>query len=346
MVINMKIVVLAGGLTPEREVSLTSGGLIANALIERGHKVVLADIYKGTESADFDALCADTKNNAHLIGESVPDLEKIIAENGGRRTQIGPNILPLCESADVVFIAMHGGMGENGQLQATLDNFNIKYTGSGYIGSALAMDKDLSKQIMSRGNIPTAKWIFFDTATDKIDTIKKEIGLPCVVKPCSCGSSVGVSIVDSEEELTAALDFARKYESSVLVEEKIEGREFSLGILDGEALPPIEIIPTTGFYDYKNKYQGGMTKEICPAELTEKEVERISYLGKRVFSLLRLNGYARADFILGKDGEFYCLEVNNLPGMTPMSLLPQEAAAKGISYGELCDRIVALALKK
>ncbi len=341
----MKIVVLSGGLTPEREVALTSGSLIANALLERGHKVVLCDIYEGAPTSDFDALCDTEKRYSHSVKEEVPDLEAIIAAHGGRRTEIGDNILELCHQTDVVFIAMHGGMGENGKLQATLDNYNIKYTGSGYLASALAMDKDLTKQIISRVGVPNAKWILFDTHDD-IAKIESEIGLPCVVKPCSCGSSVGVSIVNSREELASALALAREWEDLVLVEEKIEGREFSLGVLDGTALPPIEIIPLAGFYDYKNKYQGGLTREVCPADLTEAQTARISELAKTVFSALRLSGYARIDFILGPDGDFWCLEANNLPGMTPTSLLPQEAAAAGISYGELCEKIALLGLNK
>ena len=341
----MKIVVLSGGLTPEREVSLTSGSLIANALLERGHEVVLLDIYEGAPSSDFYALYDKDKRYSYKVSEAVPDLEAIIAAHGGRRAEIGENVLELCSACDVVFIAMHGGMGENGQLQATLDNYKIKYTGSGYLASALAMDKDLTKQIISRAGVPNAKWILFEKGDD-IARIEREVGLPCVVKPCSCGSSVGVSIVETKDALESALKTAFEWESLVLIEERIEGREFSLGVLDGVALPPIEIIPLKGFYDYKNKYQGGLTREVCPAELTEKETARISELAKAVFSSLRLSGYARVDFILGRDGEFYCLEANNLPGMTPTSLLPQEAAAYGISYGELCEKIAMLGANK
>ncbi len=341
----MKIVVLSGGLTPEREVSLTSGSLIANALLDRGHEVVLLDIYEGAPTSDFGALCDKDKRYTYKVKEAVPDLEAIIAAHGGRRAEIGENVLELCAAADVVFIAMHGGMGENGQLQATLDNYKIKYTGSGYLASALAMDKDLTKQIISRVGVPNAKWILFDTHDD-IEKIEREVGIPCVVKPCSCGSSVGISIVNSKEELASAISAAREWEELVLVEKKIEGREFSIGVLDGVALPPIEIIPLCGFYDYKNKYQAGLTREVCPAELTDNETARISELAKTVFSALRLSGYARIDFILGLDGEFYCLEANNLPGMTPTSLLPQEAAAIGISYGELCEKIALLGYQK
>lgn len=342
----MRIVVLAGGLSPEREVSLTSGSLIANALMERGHEVALVDVYEGVEGTLVWRGKGDEGYHAS-VAETVPDLEAVKARCGGREALIGPGVLDACHAADVVFIALHGAMGENGQLQATLDNFDIRcYTGSGYIGSLLAMDKDLTKRMLTLAGVANAPWILFDAANDDAARIKAEIGLPCVVKPCSCGSSVGVSIVENEEELTAALDFARAYEPLVLIERKIVGREFSIGILDGEALPAIEIIPKSGFYDYKNKYQGGCTTEICPADLTADEAARIAEAAKKVFAALRLDGYARIDFILDAEGIFWCLEANTLPGMTPMSLMPQEAAAVGIPYGELCERIARLAYAK
>lgn len=342
----MKIIVLAGGLSPEREVSLTSGSLIANALMARGHETALVDVYEGIDGAPVWRRLGDGDYHAS-VAETVPDLEAVKARCGGREALIGPGVLEACRAADVVFIALHGAMGENGQLQATLDNFGIKcYTGSGYIGSLLAMDKDITKRMLTLAGVANAPWILFDAAHDDIARVKAEIGLPCVVKPCSCGSSVGVSIVETEQELADAMAFARAYEPLVLVERKIVGREFSIGILDGVALPAIEIIPKSGFYDYKNKYQGGCTTEICPAPLTADEAERLADAAKRVFAALRLDNYARIDFILDAEGTFWCLEANTLPGMTPMSLMPQEAAAAGIPYGELCDRIVQLAYAK
>lgn len=342
----MRILVLAGGLSPEREVSLTSGSLIANALIERGHEVALVDVYVGLDAPIVWRKAGDARYHAS-VAETVPDLAAVKAACGGRDALIGPGVLDACREADVVFIALHGAMGENGQLQATLDNFGIQcYTGSGYIGSLLAMDKDITKRMLTVAGVANAPWILFDAAHDDIARIEAEIGLPCVVKPCSCGSSVGVSIVETRAALEAALAEARAWEKLVLVERKIEGREFSVAILDGEALPAIEIIPKSGFYDYKNKYQGGCTTEICPAELTVDEANRLAAAAKRVFAALRLEGYARIDFILDATGEFFCLEANTLPGMTPMSLMPQEAAAVGISYGELCEKIAQLAYAK
>ena len=343
----MKIVVLAGGLSPERDVSLSSGSLIANALMDAGHEVLLMDVYEGIgfEEAKF-----RTKEQgepySYEIPAQEPDLADIVRKNGGQQAYIGKNVLAFCAMADVVFIALHGAMGENGQLQATFDNFRITYTGTGYTGSLLAMDKSLSKTLFDGGNIPTAPWVVCTPGEEGVRLIEEKIGYPCVVKPTGCGSSVGVSIVDNRYGLESALKLAGRYEPTVLVEKKIQGREFSVGILDGEVLPPIEIIPLNGFYDYKNKYQNGMTKEICPADLTPEQEGKLKSYAAKVFALLRLEGYARVDFIMDGQGECWCLEANTLPGMTPVSLLPQEAAAVGIDYVQLCEKIAYLALEK
>ena len=171
------------------------------------------------------------------------------------------------------------------------------------------------------------------------------VSYPCVVKPCSCGSSVGVSIVNNEEELKAALDFAKRYETKILIEDMICGREFSVGILNGKALPAIEIRPKDGFYDYERKYQSGLTDEICPAELSESDAKRLAETALKAHRALNLGSYSRIDFIREeKTGKFMCLEANTLPGMTPMSLLPQEAAAEGIDYDALCLAIAMSAI--
>jgi D-alanine-D-alanine ligase len=208
------------------------------------------------------------------------------------------------------------------------------------------MDKDLSKKIFRDAGVRTPEWMYLSAGRCDIDAIEERIGYPCVVKPCSCGSSVGISIVDNQEGLKKALAEAAKYEDSVLVEKKIEGRELTVGILDGEVLPAIEIIPTEGFYDYKNKYQAGKTVELCPAPITEEVRDALSEQTIRAFEALRLSGYSRFDYIVDENGDPWCLEANTLPGMTPTSLLPQMAAAKGMSYGELCCKIIELAMKK
>jgi D-alanine-D-alanine ligase len=349
---NMKIVVLAGGLSPERDVSLSSGSLIANALMQSGHRVLLLDVYEGMAGdPDIEELFRDSTGTPYsfTVPEKEPDLEEIRRRNGNPASLIGPNVLKLCQAAQVVFIALHGAMGENGQLQATFDALGIKYTGTGYIGSLLAMDKDISKKLMRQCGIPTAEWIALrqegGSCTSSLDLILQAIGLPCVVKPCGAGSSIGVSIVHHVKELQYALEVACKVEKNMLVEKMISGREFSVGILDGTALPVIEIIPKQGFYDYKNKYQSGASLEVCPAELTAAETQKVQELALRVHQELRLGAYSRIDFIMNSEGEFFCLEANTLPGMTPTSLFPQEARAAGIPYVELCNRIVHAALR-
>ena len=299
----MNIVVLAGGYSPEREVSLTSGSLIANALMENGHRVLLLDVYEGMKDLpkEMEALFRTTPYELPRIGESVPDLAALKERRGGDAL-IGENVLPLCSAADKVFLALHGAMGENGQLQATLDNYGISYTGSGYVGSLLAMDKDLSKRLFRQEGINTPDWLYFDVKNGKKEEILSRIGLPCVVKPCDCGSSVGVSMVDTEEELERALCEVARWGTHAVVERRIYGRELTVGILEGKALPVVEIIPKEGFYDYKNKYQG-KTLEVCPAEIAQEIALRAAEASERGFSALRLCGYARFDFLLDGEGE-------------------------------------------
>ena len=337
----MKIVVLAGGYSPEREVSLTSGSLIANALMERGHRVLLLDVYEGMKEipADAESLFRSEGRYEYQVREKVPDLAALKARVGNGDALIGRNVEQLCRMADKVFLALHGGMGENGQLQAYLDSCGIAYTGSGYLGCAIAMDKDLSKRLFRDAGVPTADWRCVCPREEDLSAFAKKVALPCVVKPCGGGSSVGVSMADTVEELKEALEEAAKWEARVMVESKITGREFTMGILEGETLPPVEIIPHEGFYDYKNKYQG-TTEEICPAELPVDVVEEMSRLTRLGMKALRLEHYARFDYLMDREGQLWCLEANALPGMTPTSLLPQEAAAVGISYPELCERIL------
>lgn len=342
----MKIVVLAGGLSPEREVSLSSGSLIANSLMRSGNEVALVDVYLGVSSEEEGRFRTEGEYT-HKITDIEPDLALLKEQSGNGDALIGPGVIDLCKQADLVFVALHGGMGENGQLQAVLESFGIKYTGSDYIGCLLSMDKGLTKELLQRANLPTPLGVTVRVdAPDALQTVLHSVGVPCVVKPNSCGSSVGVSIVETEDALCAALEEAAKWEDSVLVEKKLVGREFSVGILDGRALPPIEIIPKAGFYDYRNKYQSGLTEEICPAELSSEQNEVLAQLAEEVHRVLRLGGYSRIDFILSEeDGVFYCLEANSLPGMTPTSLLPQEAAAIGIDYDTLCLKLAKMALE-
>ena len=351
----MKITVLAGGISPERDVSLCSASLISNALLSKGHEVAFVDVYEGIPSyksgeTDLDALFTKPdsgKTFSYSIPKEEPDLDALIASHNGRQELIGPGVLDLCKKADAVLIGCHGGMGENGRLQAVLDCYDIPYTGSGYLGCALAMDKHLTKTLLLQFSIPTAKWVIFDPQKDTLEDIKREIGIPCVVKPIGCGSSCGVSIVKNEAEWEKAISYSTKYEKTCLVEKMIRGREFSIGVLDGQALPVIEIIPKEGFYDYEKKYQAGQTDEICPAVLSEEKTKEVQELALGVHRALGLGNYSRVDFILSEeDNKFYCLEANNLPGMTPNSLIPQEARVAGIEYADLCEKLVLSASRK
>lgn len=340
----MKIVVLCGGLSNERDVSITSGSCVARSLRERGHSVVLLDMFLGYggDCSDPTKLFDEQQQDLrYSVGEETPDIASLIASGDGSR--LGKNVISICRAADIVFLALHGEDGEDGKIQATLDMYGVKYTGSGYLGSALAMNKQLSKTLFNAAGIPTAPAI----TLRKGEGIQASPWIPCVVKPCSGGSSVGTSIVRTQEEFSAALEFAFKYEDDVLVEKYIKGRELTVGVMDGKAMPSIEIVLKNGWYDYKNKYQAGFAEEICPAPISAEDEERLGRLAERVSKALMVDVYCRADFIMDDDdGEIYCLEANTLPGMTPTSLVPQMAAEQGMSYGELCEKIITLSMRK
>lgn len=340
----MKIVVLCGGLSNERDVSITSGSCVARSLRERGHSVVLLDMFLGYggDCSDPTKLFDEQQQDLrYSVGEETPDIASLIASGDGSR--LGKNVISICRAADIVFLALHGEDGEDGKIQATLDMYGVKYTGSGYLGSALAMNKELSKTLFNAAGIPTAPAI----TLRKGEGIQASPWIPCVVKPCSGGSSVGTSIVRTQEEFSAALEFAFKYEDDVLVEKYIKGRELTVGVMDGKAMPSIEIVLKNGWYDYKNKYQAGFAEEICPAPISAEDEERLGRLAERVSKALMVDVYCRADFIMDDDdGEIYCLEANTLPGMTPTSLVPQMAAEQGMTYGELCEKIITLSMRK
>jgi len=338
----MNIVVLAGGLSGERDVSISSGTKVAKTLKENGHNAILVDLFFGCDNFETceKAFLENTLDENKTIQNTAPDYKKfkeLKKQNGG--SIIGENVLELCKYADIVFMALHGEDGENGKIQATFDTLGIKYTGSGYLGSALAMDKKLTKDILVSSNIKMAKDIV--VSYDDLQGINKsDITYPCVIKPCTGGSSIGVSIVFSESEFDKAIEMASGFDNDIMIEDYIKGREFSVGVLSGKALPIIEIIPKQGFYDYENKYQAGMTQEICPAVLGDEIRIKMQNAALDVFAALGLAVYARIDFILDENNDCFCLEANTLPGMTPLSLIPQEAAADGISFSELVEMII------
>ena len=342
----MKIVVLAGGLSPERDVSLSSGTMACNALLSLGHQAILVDLFFGIPDWDgtTDLFAQAKPLLPYHVGECEPDLNALReTRKAGYNDYIGLNVPELCEQADIVYMGLHGDCGENGKLQAFFDARNIRYTGSGSEGCRAAMDKWISKQIFTDNGVLTPKGVYLK-AEEPFDP--NALPIPCVVKPCNGGSSIGVSVVKSRAELHDAIRLAFSMEPTILVEEYIKGRELSCGILGDCALPPIEIIPLQGFYDYKNKYQAGAAREVTPAEITDEETTHIQSIAKGVFSLLGLSVYGRIDFLLTERGEAYCLEANTLPGMTPTSLLPQEAAVVGYSYEQLCDTIIHLSMEK
>lgn len=352
----MKIVVLAGGLSTERDVSINSGTQVCLALRKKGHKAVLLDIFLGygEEGEDLEGFFDGSENPCGLsdkIEAIDPDIEHVKAlRSPDVHGLFGTNVIRICQMADIVYMGLHGADGENGKVQAAFDLFGIKYTGSGYLGSALAMDKGMAKKIFQSAGIPTPKG-FTIKASDKAmekagDKVERAFGFPCVVKPCCGGSSVGVSIPGNRKEYEKALEQAFQYETEVVVEEYIKGREFSVGVIDGKALPIIEIIPKEGFYDYETKYQAGMAQDVCPAELDQKLTLEMQRWAVEVYRELKLEVYGRVDFLLDDHDQMYCLEANTLPGMTPTSLLPQEAKAVKIEYGDLCEMIIQEAMKR
>ncbi|MDF2537904.1 MAG: ddl [Herbinix sp.] len=340
----MKVVVLAGGTSTERDVSLSTGKTIYKALKNKGHQVVLLDVYLGYEGETHNIFDLDKDWTANIgaIKENNPDILQIKAlRKDNSNSFFGPNVLDICSIADIAFLALHGENGEDGKIQAAFDLMGIKYTGTDYSSSALAMDKAIAKEIFAYYNIPTPIGIH----VKKGDTYIWNL-FPCVVKVCCGGSSVGVSIVHSGNEMTEALANAFSYGNEVVIEQYIKGREFSVGVIEGQALPVIEIAPLDGFYNYKNKYQAGSAIETCPAQINEPITKQMQNIAEEVFKALRLKTYARMDFILNENNEIYCLEANTLPGMTPTSLLPQEALAIGMDFEALCEKIIDISLKK
>ena len=354
----MNIIVLAGGSSTEREVSIVSGTQVTRALRERGHRAVLMDVFAGDEKL---SLAEDDQTLREKLFTEEYDLEgaaSYISSFNDRISQIrrerrrnregffGPNVLRACRCADMVFLALHGSNGEDGRIQAVFDLMDIPYTGSGYLGSAMAMDKEIAKQMFLSGKVSTPRGISLERSRVEAKGFPEGITFPCVVKPCCGGSSVGVSIVHDREAFEKALEEAFRYEDSLIVEEYICGREFSVGIVDGKVYPIIEIAPITGFYDYHNKYQAGSTVETCPADLSPELTARMQAEALKAYNALRLNGYGRIDIMMDDQERIYCLEANTLPGMTPTSLLPQEAAALGIDFGALCELLIEVSRKE
>lgn len=326
----MRITVLTGGTSVERDVALATAAQVVRALRSRGHVVAVADTARGAvpESEESRSLTGS-------VGREPPKLEELVAlERGVLLT--GLTTLPVIRDAEVLFLALHGGRGEDGTLQALLDIVGVPYTGSGALASGMAMDKDISKRLFRFGDIPTADWLMTPATAEEAG---RRVGWPLVVKPSKQGSTVGLTVVKDPLEYDAAVELAARYDDEVIVEAFIAGRELTVGVLEGRALAVGEIIPQHEVFDYECKYTPGMSEEIFPADLSPAIAEECRRLGVAAHNVLKLGGYSRVDFRLTPKGELFCLEVNTLPGMTATSLLPQSAAAVGIPFPELCERI-------
>jgi D-alanine-D-alanine ligase len=329
----MRIAVLLGGISEERDVSLASGAEVARALRSAGHEVVAVDSAHGVLGpADEQAILSSG------VGRAAPDMERtdlVGTGDGGAISRI-----PEVRQAAVLFLALHGGAGEDGTLQGMLDLAGVTYVGSGRVGCTLSMDKDVTKRLLRDAQIPTADWI---TGYAKPDVVVDRLGLPVIVKPVSGGSTVGLTLVREAAELDAAYERARSVDERVMYEAFVKGREFTVGILGDEALPVGEIIPEHEIFDYECKYQDGMAQEIFPADIPAEAAAYMQQLALKTHEVLQLRDFSRVDFILDQQGIAWCLEANALPGLTAASLLPKAAAAAGISFPDLCERIVVMA---
>ncbi len=329
---SLNVAVLLGGASSERDVSIASAAQVVKALRQRGHRVWAVDTLQGW---------LDDRQEDALFSRGVSAVPPAVA---GMAPASALHFLdaPRQVRIDLWFLALHGGAGEDGRMQGLLEMTGIPYTGSGVLGSALAMDKDVAKRLLVAAGVPTPDWMM---APATAQAVSERLGWPVVVKPSKQGSTVGLSVVCQAAALAPAVATAGDFDDEVMVERFIPGRELTCPVLGEEALAVGEIVLTRGeIFDYEAKYQPGGAREVFPAEIPgelSREVQRLSLQAHRA---LKLKGYSRSDFRLDGAGRLWCLEVNTLPGLTAMSLLPQAAAAQGIPFGELVERICLLAL--
>jgi D-alanine-D-alanine ligase len=329
----LKIAVLMGGTSDERAVSLASGAQVARALREFGHEVVAVDTARGIlEAAEETALLQGG------VRAAPPTAQELGALDEGDTVALTRQ--PALGEIDVFFIALHGGSGEDGTIQALLDVAGVTYTGSDRLGCSLAMDKEVSKRLFRDAGIPTPTWI---TGEHTADEIAEKLGLPVIVKVASGGSSLRLVLAHDMPELERAIEESRSWEGVVLFEQYVRGRELTVGVVGGQALPVGEIIPAHEIFDYECKYQPGLAEEIFPADIDPELAQRVQRLAVRAHNALRLRDYSRIDFVVDAEGVPWCLEANSAPGMTANSLLPKAARAAGIGFPQLCDRIAGLA---
>ncbi|HTU68289.1 MAG TPA: D-alanine--D-alanine ligase [Steroidobacteraceae bacterium] len=327
----MKIAVLFGGTSEERDVSIASAAQVIPVLRSLGHDVVAVDTAVGRLEG-----AAERKLLESRVAPVPPSDQSIASLRSGALANPASSIDP--RQVDVVFLALHGGAGEDGRVQAMLDLAGLAYTGSNHIASATAMDKDLSKRLFRAAGVPTADWLMSPVSAE---AVAAQLGWPVVVKPNKQGSTVGLSVVREPGKLAAAIELGHRYDDEVMIERFVPGREFTVGILDGQALAVGEIIAPGEVFDYQSKYQVGGAREVFPAELSAEETETVRRYGVLAHRALKLGAYSRVDFRRDAEGRFWCLEANSLPGMTGTSLLPQSAQAAGIDFATLLGRICA-----
>ena len=333
----MKVALLTGGTSVERDVALASGLQVTAALRSRHHTVHVVDLATGYVPPEHEAGLLPGG-----IGREPPPLDRLKELERGMLSA-GLGEVPAIREADVVFVALHGGQGEDGTVQAVLDVIGVPYTGSGHLASALAMDKDLSKRVVRDNGLAVPAWVM---APATAEHVVQTVGFPCVVKPSKQGSSVGLTLVKRPNDLAAAITLAARYDDEVMVEQFVPGRELTVGILGDTALPVIEIRPKHEMFDYECKYQLGMSEELCPAPIPPELAARTQDAAQRAHRCLKLSGYSRVDFRVGADGDVLFLEANTLPGVTAASLIPKAAGAAGMSFPAFAEAVCRLALER
>ena len=332
----MKIAVLFGGTSEERDVSIASAAQIIPALRKLGHEVFAVDTATGRLPPSEEQQLLT--NGIAAAPPSVTEMARV----RNRAVTFAPGAADI-RIADVVFLALHGGAGEDGRIQSMLDLAGLAYTDSNHIASAAAMDKDLAKRLFRSVDVPTADWIMAPVTALEVETT---VGWPVIVKPSKQGSTVGLTLVRERDDLDGAINQALAFDDEVMVEKFVPGREFTVGILDGVALPVGEIFPPGDIFDYQSKYQVGAAREVFPADLPQPESTLVQQYAVRAHRVLKMGSYSRIDFRRDANGVFWCLEANSLPGMTATSLLPQAAKAAGIGFQELLNRICMGAIRR
>lgn len=332
----MRIAVLFGGTSSERDVSIASGSQVVKALREAGHDVIAVDTATGILGKEDERRLLSAG-----VAPAPPDATSLDQLRSGAASTIMET--GALNQVDCIFLALHGGTGENGTIQALLDLVGVPYAGSGLLGSAIAMDKDVSKHLFRAAGVPTPDWLMAPVEPAEVE---QKLGWPVIVKPSKQGSTVGLSIVKQPKDLRPAVDEAYRHDDEVIIERFVPGRELTVPILGIDPLPVGEIIVEREIFDYETKYQAGMAQEIFPADLTDEQTVEVQELALRAHSALKLGGYSRVDFRMDPEGRFWCLEANTLPGMTAASLFPKGAAAAGMTFPEVCDRICQLAVEQ